>query len=612
MNIFEAFKNTKNIINSKIGNINIFKKLIISFVIIIFVPLVISFYISQNSAKKMIIGQISSETMSSIELVTNSIDSLLKNMNSIALYVNEDTNIKELIIQETEDSENTSNLNQESINLRKLNRINKFDSIIGNIAFNMMRIRCNITIITPTGQKYTNWAYEGEISDTYLDNLMHEKMAGKKAGLIWNGIEKNYIKSDISSYPYVMTLIKNIFDTSGEKQYGTFLISISENEVSKLMAPEGQLPKRVILDENMKVISSTIKEWLNKPFKSICNCDFPVDAKSYFMFKDVKGEKLIISFNTIRNWKVVDIKSYDSITKQLDDVRNRLLIVNAIFILVFLGISALIAQNISKPLRRLTKIMLKTDLESSSSEKDNIRRDEIGILEGSFNIMRNNIKILMQDNIDKERKKKDAELKSLQAQISPHFLFNTLNAVRWAAMNNNTKKAADMVFALSNLLRMTIVKGNELITVEEEIENLKNYANIFQMRHSTEFQLLCNIEDDIKLYKIPKLLLQPLVENAIIHGFEGVLSGGVIEITGYKREGFVIICVKDNGNGMDINSLTEKKDEKEFKFSGIGVNNIDERIKLYFGEKYGLNIKSSPGKGTTVEVQLPGQSGLEE
>ena len=164
-----------------------------------------------------------------------------------------------------------------------------------------------------------------------------------------------------------MTLVKNIFDTSGEKQYGTFVISVSEDEISKLIAPEDQLQTRVILDENMKVISSTRKDWLNKPFNSIYDCKFPLNEKGYFTFK-CKREKSIISYNTIRNWKVVDIKSYDSITKQLDNVRNRLLIVNAIFILVFLGISAIIAQNISKPLRKLTKMMLKTDLESSYSE----------------------------------------------------------------------------------------------------------------------------------------------------------------------------------------------------------------------------------------------------
>jgi two-component system, sensor histidine kinase YesM len=256
-------------------------------------------------------------------------------------------------------------------------------------------------------------------------------------------------------------------------------------------------------------------------------------------------------------------------------------------------------------------MMLKTDLDSSYIEIANTRRDEIGILEGSFNIMRNNIKMLMQDNMDKERKKRDAELKSLQAQISPHFLFNTLNAVRWAAINNNTKKAADMVFALSNLLRMTVVKGNELITVEEEIENLKNYAAIFQMRHSIDFKLTCDLADDIKKYKIPKLLLQPLVENAIIHGFEGISSGGLIEITGNKKEGFVILCVEDNGAGMEINSTLKEEDLSKFKFSGIGVYNVDERIKLYFGEKYGLNIISSVGEGTVVEVRLPEQKDAE-
>lgn len=611
MNIMNIYKKVKSGANRKISNLNIFKKLILTFVIIIIIPFFISFYISQKTASDMIIEQVSSDTMSSIELVTNSIDSLLKKMTSIALYVNEDGNVKELIEQETEDSGETSGLSQVNKNLRKLDRINKFNSIISNIAFNMMGTKCNITIITPAGQKYTNWSTEGESSNTYLDKYLLNKMMDKENSLIWKGIEKNYVDSEVNSYPYVMTLVKNIFDSSGNNQYGTFLISISEDEISKLMAPEDQLQKRVILDENMKVISSTKKDWLNKSFKSIYDCEFPVDEKGYFTYDDVNGEKSIISYNRIRNWKVVDIKSYDSITKQLIDTRNRLLIVNAIFILVFMGISAFIAQNISKPLRRLTKMMLKTDLESSSSEKGNARRDEVGLLEGSFNIMRKNIKMLMQDNLDKEKKKRDAELKSLQAQISPHFLFNTLNAVRWAAINNNTKKAADMVLALSNLLRMTVVKGNEFITVEEEIENLKNYAAIFQMRHSVEFQLSCYIEDDIKQYKIPKLLLQPLVENAIIHGFEGVLSGGIIEITSCKREGFVILCVKDNGNGMDMNSVPKEKDVKELKFSGIGISNVDERIKLYFGEKYGLKIESGTGEGTAVEVQLPEQSGSE-
>jgi len=527
---------------SKISDMNIFRKLIITFIIIIFVPFTISFYVFQKTANDMTVGQISSETSNSIELASNSIDSLLKKMASIALYVNDDESIKELIIQE-------------------------------------------------------------------MDELEEPTPSNRENGLIWKGIEKNYIESDAGLHPYVLTLVKNIYNNSGEKQYGTIIISVPEDEVSRLVTTENQLQKRVILDKNLVVISSTVKGWLNKPFKSIRDCEFPEEPKGYFMIDDIKGDKSVISYNTVGNWKVVDIKSYNDITKQLGNVRNRLLIINAIFLLGFLCISALIARNISKPLRKLTRLMLKTDLESSYGDHIGKRYDEIGILEESFNVMRTNIKTLMQDNLEKERKKRDAELQSLQAQISPHFLFNTLNAVRWAAINNNVKKAADMVLALSNLLRMTIVKGDELITVEEEIENLKNYSAIFQMRHSVEFQLHCSIDEEIRKYRIPKLLLQPLVENAIIHGFEGKVTDGVIDITGVKRDGFVILCVKDNGVGIKTDSGLKGENAGKLKFSGIGIKNVDERIKLYFGEKYGLKLTGHEGKGTSAEVWLPEQHG---
>ena len=607
MKAIKAFKYIKNAINNKTSNISIFKKLIITFVTIIIVPLSISFYIYQRTANNMIVGQISSETMSSIALVSNSINSLLQKMISIALYVNDDQSIKEMITQEAQIP--GSNANTENEYLNKLNRINKFGSIISNIAFNMVGTRCYITIITSAGQKYTNWAYEGQNSDAYLEQYIHGGVAG--TGLVWKAMENNYIESDAKLHPYVMTLAKNILNLTGTKQYGTIIISIPEDEISMLMATESQPQTRVILDENMHVISSTKKDWLDQSFKSIYDCDFPAAQQGYFIFTGSKGEKSIISYNTVRNWKIVDIKSYDSITKQLQIIRDRLLIVNVIFILGFLGISVFIAQNISKPIRRLTNMMLLTDLESSSSEDASKRFDEIGILEESFNIMRNNIKILMQDNTDKERKKRDAELKSLQAQISPHFLFNTLNTVRWAAINNNTKKAADMVLALTNLLRMTVVKGDELITVEEEVSNLKNYAAIFQMRHSIEFQLTCNIDEWVINYKIPKLLLQPLVENAIIHGFEGITYEGLIEITGCHKEGLVVLGVKDNGIGFDTNSLPEETDMRDRKFSGMGVKNVDERIKLYYGEKYGLKISSIVGEGTEIEVYLPEQGNAE-
>jgi two-component system sensor histidine kinase YesM len=152
---------------------------------------------------------------------------------------------------------------------------------------------------------------------------------------------------------------------------------------------------------------------------------------------------------------------------------------------------------------------------------------------------------------------------------------------------------------------MTIVKENDLITISEEINTLKNYALIIQMRHSTQFELICSLPEDLLTYHIPKLLLQPIVENSIIHGFENIDSGGIIEISSRKEDQFMILSIIDNGSGMDLNSSIDGKSKKEFKFSGIGIKNIDERIKLYFGDKYGIKITSSINQGTTVELWLP-------
>lgn len=196
--------------------------------------------------------------------------------------------------------------------------------------------------------------------------------------------------------------------------------------------------------------------------------------------------------------------------------------------------------------------MLNTDLILRSDGSEGKRKDEIGILQQSFEKMKRNINNLIQENKMKEKKKRDAEHKAMQAQISPHFLFNTLNTIRWASINNNTQKAADMVLFLSNLLHMTVAKEDEMITVEQETENLKNYVNILKMRHSKGFDLVIDIEDEIKKYKIPKLLLQPLVENAIIHGFDEIITGGIIQVKGSTVNGsIVVISVIDNSKGMD-------------------------------------------------------------
>ena len=590
-------------------NFSIFQKLVTAFVIVIIIPLTLSFYYAQKTSGDLVVRQVTSETENSIKLVANTIDSMQQNMYSLAMYVNDDQNIRQLIAQASHDANNKDEMSASTISLRKLERINKFNDIISNISFNMMGIRSYITIATLSGEVYTNWSSESGLSEAFQRRLAVDEFDDEEStGEIWREFEPNYVKSDRNQYPHVLTLGKNIVYVRDKAVQGTILISVTEQSLSELLATEDQLQNRAILDKDFNVISATCKDWIGNEFSSLYNTEFPSRPSGSFIFKESNKQSYIISYETLRDWTIVDVKSYSSVTSQVNAVRNSLLLTNALFMATFIIIAAIIARSISRPMQQLAKMMLEpnaNDLAVGQKSGKSVRRDEVGILEENFRIMSENNRLLMQNNIDIERKKRDAELKALQAQISPHFLFNTLNAIRWAAINNHNKKAANMVLALSNLLRMTIVKGDEFITLEEELENLRNYTLLFQMRHSTEFTFVNSITENLKDYKVPKLLLQPLVENAIIHGFENMPSGGIVDVSSEIIDDNVFLRVSDNGSGfMHIDSDTPVF--RELKFSGIGITNVDERIKLCFGQKYGISIKdNSPKAGTTIEIILP-------
>ena len=580
-----------------IGNkisLSIFQKLIFSFVLLVSVPLTVSFYTAQKTASELVVSQISSETMNSIELISGSVNTLLQKMYSLALFVNDDGNIHELLNQELTDSTNAQGLSGPALAVRKLDRINKYSSTISNLSFNMIGMRSYITIVTGEGSRHTNWAYENRLPDSFLER------AGDLAGGIWLAFEENYT-GEAKQYPYVITVGKNILRPWDKKPRGTLLISVAEQSFRELLAVHDAPQTRMILDQDFNIIVCTRDEWLGNNFADLFENGFPSNANGTFHSVDPSGSRVIVTYDTRRNWIIADVKTYDSMTRQMSAQRDKLLLVNSLFMLVFIVMAALIARGISRPLQRLARLMLGEDAAQNMPQM----RDEVVVLENSFHIMREKNRFLMKENIDTERKKRDAELKALQAQISPHFLFNTLTAIRWAAINKHNKKAANMVLALSNLLRMTIVKNDEFITLEEEFENLRHYAALLQMRYAMTFDLSFSADGSLLTYQIPKLLLQPLVENAIIHGFEGIPEGGCIEIIATNEDGDTHIKICDNGRGMPEDAELYTQSTKDLKFSGIGISNVEERIKLYFGEQYGLQFAPGAEGGTVVTVILP-------
>jgi two-component system sensor histidine kinase YesM len=271
----------------------------------------------------------------------------------------------------------------------------------------------------------------------------------------------------------------------------------------------------------------------------------------------------------------------------------------------------LIAYDIVNPINKLVKAMKVIEKEGSHNPVQINRSDEIGFLGKSFNRMSERIDYLVNIIYKEKLTRKEAELKALQAQINPHFLFNTLENINWMAQLNGVTEISDTVTALAKLMEASIGKGDKLIPISEELEYIDNYIAILKYRFLDRFVVEKNIAEESLHILIPRLLIQPLIENSISHGLEMIRRQGKITINTYVKEDEVIIEVLDNGIGMSegelkelINSIDEKVDGSTSK-SGIGLSNVNKRIKLFYGEQYGVRVESSLNEYTKVTVRIP-------
>ena len=231
------------------------------------------------------------------------------------------------------------------------------------------------------------------------------------------------------------------------------------------------------------------------------------------------------------------------------------------------------------------------------------------VLAKGFNNMAENMQALVDEIKEDEAKLRRVDLRLLQEQINPHFLYNTLDTIVWLIEGNETEKAEKMVVTLSNFFRLVLSKGKEFITIREEEQHIGSYLAIQEMRYHDIMEYDIQIDKVLYDYQIPKLTLQPLVENALYHGLKYKRAKGYIHINGEKTGDVIVLTVRDNGVGMDEEELEvlRKEIERPCKETekGFGMANVNERIHMYFGQEYGMTIHSKKGKGTIVEITIP-------
>ena len=323
-----------------------------------------------------------------------------------------------------------------------------------------------------------------------------------------------------------------------------------------------------------------------------------------------EGENRMVTVRTVgyTGWKVVSVTKTDEFFMSYYQTRLFTLIIIALTILLIIFANQFVSYLIGNPIKKLDDSV--KDLEFGKLDLNIYIGGsyEIQHLGRTIKSMVQQMHQLMDEIVIEQEKKRKSEFDALQSQINPHFLYNTLDSIVWMVESEQYEAATSMVTALANLFRISLNKGKNIITIREEIEHAQNYLYIQKLRYKNRFEVTFDIDPEIYDCCTIKLIVQPLIENAIYHGVEFMDGDGEITIKGYVKENDIYIDVTDNGLGMPeetVKYLLTDDTRIHKKGSGIGLSNVHQRIQLYFGKRYGLEIESELDEGTTVHIHLP-------
>ena len=409
-----------------------------------------------------------------------------------------------------------------------------------------------------------------------------------------------------NKYPWVVTIAKKEYSDLFSKQVFV-VIDFKFSSIAKYIdkVSIGQRGYCYIIDSRGEIIYHPQQQMLFSGLKKE-NTDEISDLVDGTHRK--KDNIYNISSLNSCNWKIVGVSFNDEITQ---DVRNQVIVgsVFAIFFSAFISIVIyfLLSRTVTKPVRRLVYSMQKFEKQAESFEykADMSNVVEFQTLSASFEHMVLMIQSLVEKVHNEEIVLRKTELKALQAQINPHFLYNTLDSIQWMCEQDNSRDAVKMVGALAKLFRISISHGNEFITISDELKHAESYLIIQSYRYKNQFTYSFDVDESLLGYMCNKITIQPFIENAIYHGLDRMVDEGEIKIIVEPRGKDIVIIVKDNGLGMTEEQCKNilRKDRSDSK--GIGVKNVNDRLKIYFGEEYGITIDSELDMGTTVTIKIP-------
>ena len=566
--------------------------IVFSFSVLIIATLIIFSVISLSHTEDAIMTNSIDYTLKLINQVNRDIDSYISYMENISSLVVHSSDVQNYLLEDLP-GEGREDLYQRIIT--------QFDAVVET-----REDIANIAVVASNGESIIN---DGtDVLNEYNVERYLDSIAGKEISLSSSHVQ-NLIKNN---YKWVITLSRSIQSPFTYQQAGVFFIDLNYRIIRDLCENNsmGSNWYIFILDQEGKIIYHPKQQLLYYGLKEERIQQVLACSENHFVANEGGENKLYtMSASEKTGWIVVGVANNLDLMKSRKETQKLYLYTAAVLLMIAVLLAAFISAAVTKPITRLRNSMKEVEkghFESASIKE--ISHNEIGSLSKSFNLMTSEIKNLMEQNTHVQEQKRMLELQALQSQINPHFLYNTLDSIIWMAEGNRSEEVIIMTASLARLLRQGISNESELVWVKQEADYVKSYLTIQKMRYKDKLEFEIQMEQDILEQKIIKLILQPIVENAIYHGIKYKDTKGLIRISGWKEDGCMLFEIYDNGRGMEAEEMKhifDKNKSRETVRSGVGIYNVQMRLKLYYGEGYGISYESRPGEGTRAYIRIP-------
>jgi len=581
-----------------LNNLRLKTKFMLSYFILIMIPLGLLTFLSYNQVSKYIENQVQYSAKQAFEQTNSFLAYKIEKIINVMDIISLDKNLHDILLKPHIAYTIPDQMKDMDILTRYLRSFQKASDVYSvklYIDSNLLYANEGINLYNLANNKNSKW-YRHLLSNN--SNITFSTAAE--------------MSEDNPESLKTVSVLKGIKDFNNyNRNIGVLRLDILEGNIQDIIRKANTINRGVayLKNEEGTIIATSNpnlpKEWhLDPGF-----CEDLSNKSSNWSIMKINNDDLNIGCKKVEgtDWYLISIIPHYEIVSSSINIRNQMLILLLItatlaYILAYF-ISSSTTKRINQLIRRMKKVQ-NGDLDAIIANKG---KDEIGELIENFNYMIEKIAILVKDQYKSGLEVKSAELKALQAQINPHFLYNTLDLINWTAIKSNVPEISSIVKSLAGFYKLSLSKGKDIVTIKDEIDHISLYVDIQNKRFNGGIKLVIDIRNEVYNYCIPKIILQPIVENSILHGImEKEDCTGKVAITGDIQNGIIILTVNDNGAGMSEEKLKSIYNGSISDTTGsYGLSNIDNRIKLYFGDRYGLTFSSTPGKGTEVTIVIP-------